>query len=120
MNAARTRLPELVAVDEAITAHAAKMSEAEGYSWASEGTVWNQITGRHEVPGAYAAWCAERDGLATQLRTVEENLCGIICRKCSGRGRIVAFNHRSRGYCFSCGGDGFTAKGRKLHPAPTA
>lgn len=111
-NTARRLLPGIAAADDAIAAHAEKLAEAEGTCDPRGGAEWNPNTGRFEIPGAYQAWIAERDRLAAELNAALTAAHGLICRKCQGYG-VTQFRHRMAGICFQCGGDGFTAKGRK-------
>jgi hypothetical protein len=93
---ARWTFPELAHADALLERHAATMP---GVGW-------------DNVPDAFIAWATTRDVLVAQLDAELAAVRTLICRKCGGRGIITGYRHRLGGVCFTCHGDGWTARGR--------
>lgn len=66
-------------------------------------------------PNEYTVWTARRDEIAEKAAALHAQFDGLICRKCDGHGRFIAYTHRHSGTCYQCKGDGWTAKGRRTH-----
>lgn len=62
----------------------------------------------------YRAWETRRDQAIAERDTLLAGAKGLICSKCQGTG-MTQWRHRSGGTCYQCNGDGWTAKGRRLH-----
>jgi DnaJ-class molecular chaperone len=65
-------------------------------------------------PG-WKAWVARSIELQAEYREAWKATKGIVCQKCGGSGRYEVYTRVNR--CERCGGDGWTAKGRKLRDA---
>ncbi len=62
-------------------------------------------------------WAATRDQLLLDIAVIVNEHRDLLCRKCDGHGRFIAYTHRHGGTCYQCKGDGWTAKGRRQHAA---
>lgn len=102
---ARRLIPALADADDALTAHA-DARPAEITVWA--GPVYEAAAAQ------WRAWSAEHNQLGTLRDAALRDARGLICQRCTGTG-MTQFRHRSGGTCYQCGGDGWTAKGRRLH-----
>lgn len=79
---------------------------------------------RKSAPGVFApleqfeTWDARRADLSDALGEATFRMRDAVCRKCDGTGR-TQWKHRAGGVCFSCGGDGWSARGRRsVRPTP--
>jgi hypothetical protein len=68
------------------------------------------------APAEHAAWTQTRDQLLAAIADAERDLAWMLCWKCRGTGR-TQWRHRSGGTCFTCAGDGWSAKGRRAYQA---
>lgn len=93
MPAARWTFPDLAHVEALTALHASAMPHL------------------HTLTSEVAAWLARRDELAAELRRLEAELRPLLCAKCNGNGLVQW--RRFGGECFTCHGDGWSAKGRK-------
>lgn len=58
-------------------------------------------------------WVAKSRALSAKANEAWKVTKGIVCQKCGGHGRYEHHVYVNR--CERCGGDGWTAKGRKLY-----
>ena len=71
-----------------------------------------QYTFRYDDNAAYFAWASKRDDLLSFRNAEMAKVSLLLCRKCEGTG-MTGWLHRYGGVCFTCKGDGWSAKGRR-------
>lgn len=93
--AARYRFANLVHADALLAEHATLYQPSPNWS-------------------GYAAWRARRDVLAAWRDSELARVRTLLCWKCHGTGE-TGWKHRSGGVCYTCRGDGWSARGRNAN-----